>query len=63
MTTKIIYETQTTLKAVSKDRQKSLIFRISGTLRELMEFKHGTQVKVEVCLDDNTKYIKIYEKD
>lgn len=58
-----IYETETELKAVSKDRPKSLIFRISGALYEIMQFKHGTPVKVEVCLnEDNTKYIKIYEK-
>lgn len=61
MTTKI-YETEQKLKAVSKERQKSLIFRISGALREIMQFEHGTPVKVEVCLDDTTKYIKIYEK-
>lgn len=63
--TVLLYETEQKIKAVSKDRQKSLIFRISGALRELMQFEHETKVKIEVCLDETTnkKYMKIYELD
>jgi len=59
----LIYKSETTIKAVSKDRPKSLIFRISGVLRELTEFEDNTTATVEIHKNsDETKYIKIYKK-
>ena len=56
---------ETKLRKVSNKRPKSLILSIPATVRDIMEFEHGTSVKIEVCLDDKTKkkYIKIYAKD
>ena len=58
----LLYKSETVIKAVSKNRPKSLIFRISGALYEIMQIKDGTPVIVEVCKDENKKYLKIYEK-
>lgn len=61
----LLYKSKQKIKAVSKDRQKSLIFRISGALREVIEFEPETAVTVEVWLDETTnkKVLKIYEMD
>ena len=59
----LLYKTEAVIKTVSKDRPKSLIFRISGVLKELTEFENNTKVNVEIHLDEsNSKYIKIYKK-
>lgn len=59
----LLYKSETTIKAVSKDRPKSLIFRISGVLKEITELEHNTVVTVEIHSDENkNKYIKIYKK-
>ena len=61
----VLYETEATLKHASKKRPKSLIFRVTGVTRELMNFKHNDKVKVQVCYDESNKkkYIKLYEMD
>ena len=60
--TKTIFETENKIRNVSKAQQKTLILPIPATIRDLMNFKHGTHIKWEVCLNENEKYIKIYEK-
>ena len=62
MTNISYYETK--LRKVSNQRPKSLILSIPANVRDIMEFEHGTHVKMEVCLDDNNKkYIKISKTD
>lgn len=61
MTNKI-FETDNKIRMVSKAQNKSLILPVPATIRDIMNFKHGTPIKWEVCLNDKEKYIKIYEK-
>ncbi len=58
-----ILETDNKIRMVSKSHSKSLILPVPATVRDIMNFKHGTHVKWEVCLNEkNEKYIKICEK-
>lgn len=56
-----LMEIDTKIKAVSKARPKSLILRIPSNLRDAMEFKDGTPVKLELLVENNERYIKISE--
>ena len=58
-----ILETDNKIRMVSKSHSKSLILPVQATVRDIMNFKHGTPIKWEVCLNEkNEKYIKLYEK-
>lgn len=55
---------ETKLRKVSNNRPKSLILSIPANVRDIMEFEHGTSVKIEVCLDqENKKFVKISKID
>lgn len=58
----VIYETENKLRKVSKNKSKALILPVPATIRDLMNFEHGTPIQWEVCLENEEKYIKIYEK-
>lgn len=57
-----IYETHNKIRKVSNTHKKSLILPIPATIRDIMNFEHGTTINWEVCSNENEKYIKIYEK-
>lgn len=61
----LLYKSTQTVKAVSKQRQNSLILRISGALKQISELEHMDQVNVEVYFDEesNTKKIIIQKQD
>ena len=45
-------------------RPKSLILPIPAQIRDMMEFEHGTEITMEVCLNENKeKYIKVQKID
>jgi len=51
------------LRRPSKQRPKSLILSINPMIRDIMEFEHGTEIDIEVCLDENNeKIVKIRKK-
>ena len=55
-----IYETTRNLRRSSKKSYKSLLLAIPPEIRDIMKFEHGTQLKIEICLDENEeKYLKI----
>ena len=55
-----IYETQNKIRKVSTKSQ-ALILPIPATIRDIMNFRHGTPVKWEIHAEDDRKIIKIYE--
>lgn len=55
----ILLKTETEIKHVSKQRDKSLILRIPANIRDVMEYEHGTPITVEVHVENNEKYLKI----
>lgn len=60
----LIYKSESVIKSVSKNRPKSLIFRISRELYDILHFTHDTKVTVEVYVNDaGKKILKIYEKE
>lgn len=60
----LIYKSESVIRAVSKNRPKSLIFRISRELYDILQFTHDTKVTVEVYVNDaGNKILKIYEKE
>ena len=45
-------------------RPKSLILPIPAQVRDIMKFEHGTEISMEVCLDENEEmYIKVQKID
>jgi len=58
-----IMEIDTEIKAVSQQRQKSLILRIPANIRDIMQLKHGTKTKIEVHVENDEKYLKLYMQD
>ena len=57
-----ILETTNKMRMVSKTHSKSLILPVPATVRDIMQFKHGTQITWEICLNGDEKYIKLSEK-
>ncbi len=60
--TQMIFEAENKIRMVSKKQPKSLILPIPATIRDIMNFEHGTPIKWEICLNENEKYVKIYKK-
>lgn len=59
-----IVKCEAKIRRASHQRPKSLILSISPTIRDIMNFEHGTPVILEVCLDENDKkFVKISKKD
>jgi len=58
-----ILETDTQIKAVSQQRKNSLILRIPANIRDIMQYTHGTEIKIEVHAENNEKYLKIKTMD
>ena len=47
----------------TKARPKSLILPIPAQIRDIMKFEHGTEVTIEVCLNENKEmYLRVQEK-
>ena len=59
-----LFELETELKAVSKQRPKSLILRIPPSVRETMELEQGTKLKIEVCFNkEENIFLRCIKKD
>ena len=50
------------LKYVAKSRPKSLILRIPAVIRDLLELTYDDTVTMDVIIEDDVKWIKIYKK-
>ena len=61
MTTIVKLPTQ--VKKRSNARPKSLILHIPAMVRDIMEFEHETKICLEVCTENEEKYIKIRKID
>lgn len=58
-----IYQTHNKCRKVSAKQNKALLLPIPATIRDILELKHGTPIKWEVCINKNgTKYVKISKK-
>lgn len=61
---KLLIKLETELKAVSKQRPKSLILRIPVAVREAMNLEQGTPLIVEVCFNEKDNiYFRCTKKD
>ena len=50
------------IRRASHRRPKSLILSINPTIRDIMEFEHETPITMEVCVENEEKYVKLYKK-
>lgn len=61
---KQIYETTNQIRRASKSRPRTLVTPVPATVRDLMNFEHGTKIKWEVYINEQgKKYIKISKID
>ena len=61
---KLLIKLETEIKAVSKQRPKSLILRIPPSVRESMNLEQGTPLIVEVCFNEKDNiYFRCTKKD
>ncbi len=59
-----LLEKSTTVRQRSSKQPQALILNIPAAGRDIMEFEHGTSIKIEVCLDENNKkFVKISKED
>ena len=60
----LLLETRTKTRRRSKKQQQALILNIPAQVRDIMKFEHGTEISMEVCLDENEEmYIKVQKID
>ena len=59
-----IYKSEAKIRRASHRRPKSLILSINPIIRDIMKFEHGTNITMEVCLEENNeKIVKIRKQD
>lgn len=54
---------QTKVRKRSNDRPKSLILLIPATVRDLLELSADDEVCLEVCMENEEKYLKLRKID
>ena len=59
----ILYNTINKIRKVSNRRPTALILPIPATIRDVMNFDHGTSVKWELCVEDDCRFVKIYNAE
>ena len=50
------------VKYRSKDRPKSLLLLIPAMVRDILELKYNDSVIIDIIVEDDKKYVKIYKK-
>ncbi len=56
----ILLKTRKKIRRDTAARPKSLILPIPAQIRDIMEFEHGTEITITVCLDkNNEKYLRV----
>jgi hypothetical protein len=55
-----LYETKNKVRKVSNKRPTALILPIPATIRDVMNFEHGSEVKWELCVENDCRIVKIY---
>lgn len=50
------------VKYRSKDRKKSLLLLIPAMVRDILELKHDDKVILDIIIENEEKYVKIYKK-
>ncbi len=50
------------VKYRSKDRPKSLLLLIPAMVRDILELKYDDEVVLDVIVENDEKYVKIYKK-
>lgn len=51
------------VKYRSKDRPKSLLLLIPAIARDILELKYDDLVIMDIVVENDEKYLKIYKKD
>lgn len=50
------------VKYRSKDRPKSLLLLIPAVMRDILELTYNDTVILDVCVENDEKFVKIYKK-